>query len=237
MQNEKRNILLLSMLYFFVDIIMVWLQFVMLPNEIVMSLSNNQIASTMSEEQGIDLVTFFFLKQFIYIFISAWCLVTIHQISLRQFNTVLQSFASTLKRIWGALLLSFLIFTPILVGLTEAMIAIQQKVQPSIISLFAIIIGIGLYIRLCLAPVHYLLTDAGISTSAKITWRAAMGRVSSLFIFSLLIYVLVPLAESFLISFSSNAIMAVITGIIAALINVFALVVTYRFYTLFIAKA
>jgi len=69
MQNEKRNILLLSMLYFFVDIIMVWLQFVMLPNEIVMSLSNNQIASTMSEEQGIDLVTFFFLKQFIYIFI------------------------------------------------------------------------------------------------------------------------------------------------------------------------
>ena len=84
---------------------------------------------------------------------------------------------------------------------------------------------------------HYLLTDAGISTSAKITWRAAMGRVSSLFIFSLLIYVLVPLAESFLISFSSNAIMAVITGIIAALINVFALVVTYRFYTLFIAKA
>ena len=237
MQNEKRNILLLSMLYFFVDIIMVWLQFVMLPNEIVMSLSNNQIASTISEEQGIDLVTFFFLKQFIYIFISAWCLVTIHQISLRQFNTVLQSFASTLKRIWGALLLSFLIFIPILVGLTEAMIAIQQKVQPSIISLFAIIIGIGLYIRLCLAPVHYLLTDAGISTSAKITWRAAMGRVSSLFIFSLLIYVLVPLAESFLISFSSNAIMAVITGIIAALINVFALVVTYRFYTLFIVKA
>jgi hypothetical protein len=47
----------------------------------------------------------------------------------------------------------------------------------------------------------------------------------------------VPLAESFLISLSSNAIMAVITGIIAALINVFALIVTYRFYTLFIAKA
>lgn len=69
MQNEKRNILLLSMLYFFVDIIMVWLQFVMLPNEIVMSLSNNQIASTMSEEQGIDLVTFFFLNS-LFIFLS-----------------------------------------------------------------------------------------------------------------------------------------------------------------------
>ena len=224
MQNEKRNIIILCALYFFADIIMVLLQSAMLPNEIVVSLSNNQISSAISEEQGINLVTFFFLKQFIYIFISAWCLVTIHQISLRQFSTVLQSFSSTLKRIWGALLLSFLI-------------AIQQKVQPSIISLFAIIIGIGLYVRLCLAPVHYLLTDAGISASAKITWRAAMGRVSVLFIFCLLIYVLVPLAESFLISLSSNAIMALITGIIAALINVFALVVTYRFYTLFIAKA
>ena len=237
MQNEKRNILLLSMLYFFVDIIMVWLQFVMLPNEIVMSLSNNQIASTMSEEQGINLMTFFFLKQFIYIFISAWCLVSIHQISLRQFNTIWQSFSSTLKRILGAILLSFLIFIPILIGLTEAMIAIQQNVQPSILSLFAMVIGIGLYIRFCLAPVHYLLTNDSISHSAKITWRAAMGRVSVLFIFCLLIYVLIPFVENFLTAFSGNAIMALISGILVALINVFALVVTYRFYTLFISKA
>ena len=173
MQNEKRNIIVLCALYFFADIIMVLLQSAMLPNEILVSLSNNQISSAILEEQGINLVTFFFLKQFIYIFISAWCLVTIHQISLRQFNTIWQSFSSTLKRILGAILLSFLIFIPILIGLTEAMIAIQQKVQPSIISLFAMVIGIGLYIRLCLAPVHYLLTNDSISHSAKITWRAA----------------------------------------------------------------
>ena len=237
MQNEKRNIIVLCALYFFADIIMVLLQSVMLPNEIIVSLSNNQISSAISEEQGINLVTFFFLKQFIYIFISAWCLVTIHQISLRQFSTVLQSFSATLKRIWGAMLLSFLIFIPILVGLTEAMIAIQQKIQPSIISLFAMVIGIWLYIRLCLAPVHYLLTNDSISHSAKITWRAAMGRVSVLFIFCLLIYVLIPFVENFLTAFSSNAIMALISGILVALINVFALVVTYRFYTLFISKA
>lgn len=237
MQNEKRNIIVLCALYFFADIIMVLLQSVMLPNEIIVSLSNNQISTAISEEQGINLVTFFFLKQFIYIFISAWCLVTIHQISLRQFNTVLQSFSSTLKRIWGAMLLSFLILIPILVGLTEAMIAIQQKIQASILSLFAMVIGIGLYIRLCLAPVHYLLTNDSISHSAKIMWRAAMGRVSVLFIFCLLTYVLIPFVENFLTAFSSNAIMALISGILVALINVFALVVTYRFYTLFISKA
>ena len=237
MQNEKRNIIVLCALYFFADIIMVLLQSVMLPNEIIVSLSNNQISTAISEEQGINLVTFFFLKQFIYIFISAWCLVTIHQISLRQFNTVLQSFSSTLKRIWGAMLLSFLILIPILVGLTEAMIAIQQKIQAPILSLFAMVIGIGLYIRLCLAPVHYLLTNDSISHSAKIMWRAAMGRVSVLFIFCLLTYVLIPFVENFLTAFSSNAIMALISGILVALINVFALVVTYRFYTLFISKA
>ena len=137
----------------------------------------------------------------------------------------------------GAILLSFLIFIPILIGLTEAIIAIQQKVQPSILSLFAMVIGIGLYIRLCLASVHYLLTNDSISHSAKITWRAAMGRVSVLFIFCLLIYVLIPFVENFLTAFSSNAIMALISGILVALINVFALVVTYRFYTLFISKA
>ena len=237
MQNEKRNIIVLCALYFFADIIMVLLQSAMLPNEIVVSLANNQISTAISEEQGISLVTFFFLKQFIYIFISAWCLVSIHQISLRQFNTIWQSFSSTLKRILGAILLSFLIFIPILIGLTEAMIAIQQNVQPSILSLFAMVIGIGLYIRFCLAPVHYLLTNDSISHSAKITWRAAMGRVSVLFIFCLLIYVLIPFVENFLTAFSSNAIMALISGILVALINVFALVVTYRFYTLFISKA
>ena len=237
MQNEKRNIIVLCALYFFADIIMVLLQSAMLPNEIVVSLANNQISTAISEEQGISLVTFFFLKQFIYIFISAWCLVSIHQISLRQFNTIWQSFSSTLKRILGAILLSFLIFIPILIGLTEAMIAIQQKVQPSIISLFAMVIGIGVYIRFCLAPVHYLLTNDSISHSAKITWCTAMGRVSVLFIFCLLIYVLIPFVENFLTAFSSNAIMALISGILVALINVFALVVTYRFYTLFISKA
>lgn len=172
------------------------------------------------------------------IFISAWCLVSIHQISLRRFHTIWQSFSSTLKRILGAILLSFLIFIPILIGLTEAMIAIQQKYSLPFFHYFLRwLSALGSYIRLCLAPVHYLLTNDSISHSAKITWRAAMGRVSVLFIFCLLIYVLIPFVENFLTAFSSNAIMALISGILVALINVFALVVTYRFYTLFISKA
>lgn len=69
MQNEKRNIIILCALYFFADIIMVLLQSAMLPNEIVVSLANNQISSGISEEQGISLVTFFFLNS-LFIFLS-----------------------------------------------------------------------------------------------------------------------------------------------------------------------
>ncbi|MBN6076780.1 beta-methylgalactoside transporter [Aggregatibacter actinomycetemcomitans] len=235
-QNEKQNVIILSTLYFFAIITIALLQSSMLPNEIIISLTEKQISPAMSEGQAIDLVIFFFLKQIIYIFISAWCLVSIHQISLRHFNTLQHSFSITLKRIWGVILISFVIFIPIFIGLTEAIIAIQQKIQPSIISLLAIIIGIGLYIRLCLAPVHYLLTDDTMSTAGKTIWRAAIGRVSMLVIFCLLIYVLIPMAENFLVSFSTNSIMALITGIMVAFLNIFALIVTYRFYTRFIQK-
>ncbi|MBN6070882.1 beta-methylgalactoside transporter [Aggregatibacter actinomycetemcomitans] len=235
-QNEKQNVIILSTLYFFAIITIALLQSSMLPNEIIISLTEKQISPAMSEGQAIDLVIFFFLKQIIYIFISAWCLVSIHQISLRHFNTLQHSFSITLKRIWGVILISFVIFIPIFIGLTEAIIAIQQKIQPSIISLLAIIIGIGLYIRLCLAPVHYLLTDDTMSTAGKTIWRAAIGRVSMLVIFCLLIYVLIPMAENFLVSFSTNSIMALITGIMVAFLNIFALIVTYRFYTHFIQK-
>ncbi|EHK90338.1 hypothetical protein [Aggregatibacter actinomycetemcomitans] len=235
-QNEKQNVIILSTLYFFAIITIALLQSSMLPNEIIISLTEKQISPAMSEGQTIDLVIFFFLKQIIYIFISAWCLVSIHQISLRHFNTLQHSFSITLKRIWGVILISFVIFIPIFIGLTEAIIAIQQKIQPSIISLLAIIIGIGLYIRLCLAPVHYLLTDDTMSTAGKTIWRAAIGRVSMLVIFCLLIYVLIPMAENFLVSFSTNSIMALIMGIMVAFLNIFALIVTYRFYTRFIQK-
>ncbi|MBN6075347.1 beta-methylgalactoside transporter [Aggregatibacter actinomycetemcomitans] len=235
-QNEKQNVIILSTLYFFAIITIALLQSSMLPNEIIISLTEKQISPAMSEGQAIDLVIFFFLKQIIYIFISAWCLVSIHQISLRHFNTLQHSFSITLKRIWGVILISFVIFIPIFIGLTEAIIAIQQKIQPSIISLLAIIIGIGLYIRLCLAPVHYLLTDDTMSTAGKTIWRAAIGRVSMLVIFCLLIYVLIPMAENFLVSFSTNSIMALIMGIMVAFLNIFALIVTYRFYTRFIQK-
>ncbi|EGY32324.1 beta-methylgalactoside transporter inner membrane component [Aggregatibacter actinomycetemcomitans serotype e str. SC1083] len=235
-QNEKQNVIILSTLYFFAIITIALLQSSMLPNEIIISLTEKQISPAMSEGQAIDLVIFFFLKQIIYIFISAWCLVSIHQISLRHFNTLQHSFSITLKRIWGVILISFVIFIPIFIGLTEAIIAIQQKIQPSIVSLLAIIIGIGLYIRLCLAPVHYLLTDDTMSTAGKTIWRAAIGRVSMLVIFCLLIYVLIPMTENFLVSFSTNSIMALITGIMVAFLNIFALIVTYRFYTRFIQK-
>ncbi|WP_258271290.1 beta-methylgalactoside transporter [Aggregatibacter actinomycetemcomitans] len=235
-QNEKQSVTILSALYFFANIAIALLQSSMLPNEVIISLTEKQISPAMSEGQAIDLVIFFFLKQFIYIFISAWCLVSIHQISLRHFNTLQHSFSITLKRIWGAILISFVICIPIFIGLAEAIIAIQQKIQPSIISLLAIIIGIGLYIRLCLAPVHYLLTDDTVNTCGKTIWHAAIGRVSMLVIFCLLIYFLIPIAENFLVSFSTNSIMALITGIMVAFLNIFALIVTYRFYTRFIPK-
>ena len=209
-QNEKLTLVKLIGLYVVASFLIVLLQSALLPEQIAaIVLNQDGLPKNIPDELISNIIVFLLSKQFMNLFIGAWCLVTINQVSRRAFMSLTSSFFASLKRIWGMILLSLLIFIPLMIGLT------------------------GVF----LAPIHYLLTENSLFESWKTIWYAGKGRLSVLFIFCLLIYVVMPMIENILVSLSINIFVEIIMMVLIAFVNVFSLIISYRFYTLFVSKA
>ncbi len=178
----------------------------------------------------------FSITQLATTFIGAWGITTIHQISRQNYRTLGQSFNATLPRFIGVVILEVVVIIPLLLGLVEITAAAVTQASPSIISLFAIIFGIYFFVRLNLSATHYLTAQTGIGQSLKTVWLQGMNKKGALFIYALLIYVVVPILIFQIVSISNNIIFAVTASILVALINIFVLIVTYRFYSLFMQE-
>ncbi|HHT7856393.1 hypothetical protein [Pasteurella multocida] len=179
-----------------------------------------------------------FVHHIIYFIISAWCLISIHNISQNNLFSLSTSFSSALQRFLGAFVINILLLTPLLIGLSEVFFSlVVQKSQPSIFSLLSMGLGIYLCIRLCLASVHYLISTASISQSFKITWLAGIKRVARLFLYCLIVYFLLPMVTRQFSLLATNLILETLAALITAFLTVFSLVFTYRFYTIFMQKA
>ena len=149
-QNEKLTLVKLIGLYVVASFLIVLLQSALLPEQIAaIVLNQDGLPKNIPDELISNIIAFLLSKQFMNLFIGAWCLVTINQVSRRTFMSLTSSFFATLKRIWGMILLSLLIFIPLMIGLTGVFLANQQNISPSPLAMFAMIIGIALYIRLC----------------------------------------------------------------------------------------
>ncbi|QPB43194.1 hypothetical protein [Rodentibacter haemolyticus] len=195
--------------------------------------------STLPDLTKLDVTGFllsFSITQLATTFIGAWGITTIHQISRQNYRTLGQSFNATLPRFIGVVILEVVVIIPLLLGLVEITAAAVTQASPSIISLFAIIFGIYFFVRLNLSATHYLTAQTGIGQSLKTVWLQGMNKKGALFIYALLIYVVVPILIFQIVSISNNIIFAVTASILAALINIFVLIVTYRFYSLFMQE-
>lgn len=100
-------------------------------------------------------------------------------------------------------------------------------------SLIAMLVGVWFFVRLNLTVVHYLSTQDTLSQTIRKIWMRGNARKGVLFIYTLLVYFLVPILIFQLSSLSNNAVFDMAIGIFSALLNIFMLVVTYRFYSLF----
>ena len=183
-----------------------------------------------------DITSFLFsvaITQILTSFIAAWGLTSIHKISLQNYRTLGETFSLTLRRFAGVILLDLLMVAPMLLGLSEAVAALLTKKSPSIMSLIAMIVGVWFFVRLNLTAVHYLSTQDTLSQTIRKIWMRGNTLKGVLFIYTLLVYFLVPVLIFQLSAFSNNTVFDMVIGIFTALLNIFMLVVTYRFYSLF----
>ena len=176
------------------------------------------------------------ITQLLTSFISAWGLISIHSISQQNYQTLTKSFTLTLRRFFGVIVLNLLMTAPMLLGLSEAFAALLTKSSPSIISLIAMLVGIWFFVRLNLTVVHYLSTQDDIKQTIQKIWIKGRSRKNVLFIYTLLVYFLAPILVFQLTTFSNNVLFDMVIGILSAILNIFMLVITYRFYSLFIKE-
>ena len=176
------------------------------------------------------------ITQLLTSFISAWGLISIHSISQQNYQTLTKSFTLTLRRFLGVIVLNLLMTAPMLLGLSEAFAALLIKSSPSIISLIAMLVGIWFFVRLNLTVVHYLSTQDDIKQTIQKIWIKGSSRKNVLFIYTLLVYFLAPILVFQLTTFSNNVLFDMVIGILSAVLNIFMLVITYRFYSLFIKE-
>ncbi|POY42858.1 hypothetical protein [Avibacterium endocarditidis] len=70
----------------------------------------------------------------------------------------------------------------------------------------------------------------------KNSWLSGVKRAAPLFIYCLLIYVVLPFVVRRISSLSDNLVFDVVMLFLSAVVGVFSLLFTYRFYTLFMRK-
>lgn len=175
-------------------------------------------------------------QQLISLFLSVWGIATFHRISTQQADNLNQSAELTLRRFAGIIAINFIAFFPIMIGFIETLFAMLQRQSPSILSLIAIGLGFFIFVRLSLASTEYLIQPVSIVQALKNSWFRGVKRSSPLFIYCLFIYVALPFIVRQITSLSDNLIFELMTLLISAVISVFSLLFTYRFYTLFMQK-
>lgn len=191
----------------------------------------------LTQINAVGFLTSFIITQLITTFIGVWGLMTIHQISQQNYRTLGESLKAALPRFVGIIILEIIMVTPMVLGLSEISVAYFTKADPSMMSLFAIIVGIWFFIRLNLSTVHYLTTQDGIGQSLQKIWLQGRNQKGALFIYALLVYFIVPILVFQLAAIFNNAIFTIIIGMLASALNILMLVVTYRFYSLFMKES
>lgn len=180
-------------------------------------------------------------QQLVSLFISSWGILTFHRISVQQQNPLNQnplnqSAVLTLQRFAGVVAISVIGFIPLMIGVVESLFAILQGQSPSILSLVAMLLGFFIFVRLSLASTEYLIQPVGIMQALKNSWLSGVKRAAPLFIYCLLIYVVLPFVVRRISSLSDNLVFDVVMLFLSAVVGVFSLLFTYRFYTLFMRK-
>ncbi|PJG84766.1 hypothetical protein [Conservatibacter flavescens] len=174
-----------------------------------------------------NVLTISLINQIISSLLSTWGIITLHHITQHRFRSLSDSFSQALRYFIGVLALNVLITIPLAYGLIVLLTG-------SILGLVVAIIGIYLFLRLCLAPLAYIIGQKSFTQSLKFVWQQSSGRISILLIYCLINYLLVSMLSNQLAAFNNNLIIQIITTAISSFISVFALVFSYRFYHLFI---
>lgn len=207
--------------------------FMLLPMP-TMAIAENGLPD-MSQVNSESLVWYLAIKGAM-LFINTWGLATIYKISRENDRTLANSLALALRKIAGVLLLNMLMILPMGIGIGQISVALFSQTAPSLSATLMLFFGIWIFVRLNLMDVHYLTTQDNLGQTIKTVWLQGRNTKGPLWIYTLLAYFIAPLALSVLQQLPENVVLDFVSIIIIALMSLFILVFTYRFYSLWIVE-
>ncbi|AWX14803.1 hypothetical protein CEP48_00750 [Mergibacter septicus] len=160
--------------------------------------------------------------------------LSVDNTSVGRQHTFQQLFLTALKKLPTFLLIYLITFFPVTLFASSSLVVTSSTGQLSFFLIIGLIFTLFFLIRLCLFPYAYLIENERLSQLFKKLWEHSKGHFSSLFLFFILAFFL-PNALNFSLAKSG-----IPTLIIIPVINgleLFSLVLTYRFYTLFRQQA
>ena len=195
--------------------------------------SQQDIIDALSKVEPTVLVGSFLFQQLLMSFIATFGIATIHHISQQNQNPINQGLMLTLRRFLGVVVLDIFMSLPLLFGTADVMSSFLSKNALSPLAFVSMVLGLFFFVRLCLSPVHYIASNQSIGQSALQVWRAGIKRNGVLITYALITYLLLPLLANSIGITLGTSFLSVIFGILVALFQIFILVFTYRFYSLF----
>ena len=233
MRNQRKTVLIFIGIFVIAQLIN---QLVSVP---LPSLGNNpdpslqDIINALSKVEPTALIGSFLFQQLLMSFITTLGIATIHHISQQNQNPINQGLMLTLRRFLGVVVLDIFMSLPLLFGMVDVVSSFLSKNVHSPLAFVSMVFGLFFFVRLCLSPVHYIASNQSIGQSALQVWRAGVKRNGILIIYALITYLLLPLLVNSVGAILGTSFLSVIFGILVALFQIFILVFTYRFYSLF----
>ena len=233
MRNQRKTVLIFIGIFVIAQLIN---QLVSVP---LPSLGNNpdpslqDIINALSKVEPTALIGSFLFQQLLMSFITTLGIATIHHISQQNQNPINQGLMLTLRRFLGVVVLDIFMSLPLLFGMVDVVSSFLSKNAHSPLAFVSMVFGLFFFVRLCLSPVHYIASNQSIGQSALQVWRAGAKRNGILIIYALITYLLLPLLVNSVGAILGTSFLIVIFGILVALFQIFILVFTYRFYSLF----
>ena len=233
MRNQRKTVLIFIGIFVIAQLIN---QLVSVP---LPSLGNNpdpslqDIINALSKVEPTALIGSFLFQQLLMSFITTLGIATIHHISQQNQNPINQGLMLTLRRFLGVVVLDIFMSLPLLFGMVDVVSSFLSKNALSPLAFVSMVLGLFFFVRLCLSPVHYIASNQSIGQSALQVWRAGIKRNGVLITYALITYLLLPLLANSIGTTLGTSFLSVIFGILVALFQIFILVFTYRFYSLF----
>ena len=233
MRNQRKTVLIFIGIFVIAQLIN---QLVSVP---LPSLGNNpdpslqDIINALSKVEPTALIVSFLFQQLLMSFIATLGIATIHYISQQNQHPINQGLMLTLRRFLGVVVLDIFMSLPLLFGMVDVVSSFLSKNAHSPLAFVSMVFGLFVFVRLCLSPVHYIASNQSIGQSALQVWRAGVKRNGILIIYALITYLLLPLLVNSVGAILGTSFLSVIFGILVALFQIFILVFTYRFYSLF----